>query len=145
MKLIDKSGKIYWSTNSVNHDQPLFPSIFGGIFLLAKLTIVVVDADTTTITQLDGETGQVVAVYDTGINEIIDAFTEHRGVLYVWFRKSFEIHALTPNTGSQIKLFNVIDQPGPMKYIDTEGKMMISCGLFGRRRNYVDFFEVPRM
>ena len=98
VKLIDQTGRVYWSVSSDQQGQPLFvlpwyvSSHGGGI----SSTVIVTDWSNSTLTLLNGDTGEVITrrqlkgwLFPSGVT------TDTTGNVYVYYWRTDEIAVLS--------------------------------------------------
>ena len=148
VKLIDKTGRVYWSVSTDGQGQPLFEYPWYVISDIERNTVTVTDMHNNTLTVLNGDTGDVIkrrSVKDKGPRGVT---TGPSGNIYVCYYFTQEVAELTGDLAEERILLSQQNGlgygPRVIAYDKSCGQLITSYsyGLFGSDNNSVDVFEL---
>ena len=146
VKLIDKTGRVYWSVSTDGQGQSLFSNPKNVTSDIEKNTITVTDWWSNTLTVLNGDTGDVIkrrSVKDKWPQGIT---TGPSGNIYVCYRDTSEVAELTEDLVEERILLSqqdgLGDTPFAIAYDKRCGQLITSYYLFSSDGNSVDVFDL---
>ena len=143
MKLIDLTGKVYWSVSSDQHGQSLFcsPWYLDSHDAGRSSTVIVTDLDNHTLTLLNGETGEVITRRQLQGKRPKGVTTDTAGNVYVCYYWTDEVSVLSEDVSEEKILLSRQDGlsgcPRAIVYDDKTHQLLISCN-----KNIVDSFKL---
>ena len=146
VKLIDKTGRVYWSVSSDDQGQPLFRFPQYVTCDIDRNTVTVTDRGNNTLTVLNGDTGDVIkrgSVKDKGPRGVT---TGPSGNIYVCYYYTREVAELTGDLAEERILLSQQDGlgnwPYAIAYDKSCGQLITSYYLASGGRNSVDVFDL---
>ena len=152
VKLIDQTGRVYWSVSSHQQGQPLFS---GPLYVSSpgggrSSTVIVTDRDNNTLTLLNGDTGEVITRRQLKQWKCpVGVTTDSSGNVYICYLWISEVEVLSGDLSEEKTLLFVQDglngQPLAIVYDDEDHRLIISYGLPGfydKRNDQVDVFHL---
>ena len=146
VKLIDKTGRVYWSVSTDGQGQSLFSNPEFVTSDIERNTVTVTDWDNNTLTVLNGDTGAVIkrrSVEDKSPNGIT---TGSSGNIYVCYSNTREVAELTGDLAEERILLSQQDGLGNWSYAiaydKISGHLITSYGYYSGDRNSVDVFDL---
>ena len=146
VKLIDKTGRVYWSVSSDGQGQPLFKYPQYVISDIERNIVTVTDSGNKTLTVLNGDTGDVIKrrsvkdKFPTGVT------TGSSGNIYVCYYHTHEVAVLTGDLAEERILLSqqdgLRDRPWDIAYDKSCGQLITSYSLDGIDDNSVDVFDL---
>ena len=146
VKLIDKTGRVYWSMSSDDQGQLLFRFPQNVTSDIEKNTVAVTDWDNNTLTVLNGDTGAVIKR-----RRVEDKFprgvtTGSSGNIYVCYLNTDEVAVLTGDLAEERILLSQQDglghRPLFIAYDKSCGQLITSYGYYSSDKNSVDVFDL---
>ena len=145
VKLIDKTGRVYWSVSTDGQGQSLFTSPLYVTSDIERNTVTVTDWDNNTLTVLNGDTGDVIKRRSVKDNPE-GVTTGPSGNIYVCYSDTREVAVLTEDLAEERILLSQQDGLGVGPYAITydkiSGHLITSYAWFGGDRNSVDIWEL---
>ena len=139
VKLIDKTGTVYWSVSTDNQGQSLFADPRHVTSDVERSTVTVTDMGNNTLTVLNSDTGVVIKRRNVKVKSPTGVTTEPSGNIYVCYLKTNEVAELTGNLGEERTLLSQQDGLG-------EGPRAIaydkSCGQLITSYNNCDSVDI---
>ena len=155
VKLIDKTGRVYWSVSSDGQGQslfsdPMFDSLFSiPMFVTSDIernTVTVTDFGNFTLTLLNGDTGDIIKRRDVDDKGPYGVTTGPSGNIYVCYYDTREVAELTGDLSEERILLSQQDGLGVGPYAITydkiSGQLITSYYWFGCNSNNVDIWEL---
>ena len=146
VKLIDKTGRVYWSVSSDGLGQSLFRNPGSLTSDIERSTVTVTDHNNNTLTVLNGDTGDVIkrrSVKDKGPRDVT---TGPSGNIYVCYYYTHEVAELTGDLAEERILLSqqdgLGDKPWPIAYDKSCGQLITSYGYMSDSRNSVDVWKL---
>ena len=148
VKLIDKTGRVYWSVSSDDQGQPLFRFPQYVTSDIERNTVTVTDCGNDTLTVLNGDTGDVIkrrSVKDKGPRGVT---TGPSGNIYVCYFATFEVAVMTGDLAEERILLSqqdgLGDGPYAIAYDKSRDHLITSYRnlLFSGKNNSVDVWEL---
>ena len=144
VKLIDKTGRVYWSVSSDDQGQSLFSNPLYVTSDIERNTVTVTDCENNTLTVLNGDTGDVIkrSVKDKCPRGVT---TWPSGNIYVCYCGTHEVAVLTGDLTQERILLSqqdgLCDGPYAITYDKISGHLITSYHWFGGD-NSVDIWEL---
>ena len=152
IKLIDRSGQVYWSRSLGIPGQTLLahlfdPPVHNTCYLENnRLIVIISDHRNQTITKVDGDTGDVIKVNALSAKGPTGISIDSRSNLYVCYRDSHELCAWTSDMGCYRILLSTRDgldeYPWCVKYNDCNRQLLVSYSSRSKARNRFDCYNV---
>ena len=146
VKLIDRTGRVYWSMSSDGQGQSLFSNPPYVTSDIERNTVTVTDCGNKTLTVLNGDTGDVIkrrSVKDKGPRGVT---TGPSGNIYVCYRDTREVAELTGDLTKERIFLSKQDglgvRPYAITYDKISGHLITSYNWFGGNSNSVDVWEL---
>ena len=146
VKLIDKTGRVYWSMSSDDQGQSLFSEPRYVTSDIERNTVTVTDCGNNTLTVLNGDTGAVIkrrSVKDKGPRGVT---TGPSGNIYVCYCGTREVAELTGDLAEERILLSqqdgLGDRPWSIAYDKSCGQLITSYSLSSYKNNSVDVFDI---
>ena len=146
VKLIDKTGRVYWSMSTDDQGQSLFNCSLYVTSNIERNIVTVTDLENNTLTVLNGDTGDVIkrrSVKDKGPRGVT---TGPSGNIYVCYRDTREVAELTGDLAEERVLLSqqngLSDEPWAIKYDKISGQLITSYNWLGSDGNSVDVFDL---
>ena len=149
VKLIDQTGRVYWSLSSDQQGQPLFrwPRYVSSPGAGRSSTVIVTDSGNHTLTLLNGDTGNVITrrqlkgKYPSGVT------ADSAGNFYVCYRGTSEVAVLSGNLSEEKILLSAKDGLGDLPRIivcDDEAHQLtiFYCGQYNSGCDDIDSFQL---
>ena len=146
VKLIDKTGRVYWSVSTDAQRQSLFSKPWYVTSDIERNIITVTDWGNNTLTVLNGDTGDVIKrrsvkdKFPTGVT------TGPSGNIYVCYFDTREVAELTGDLAEERILLSqqdgLGDSPWSIVYDKSCGQLITSYGWCSSDRNSVDVFDL---
>ena len=150
VKLIDRTGRVYWSVSSDDQGQSLFnrPMFEFVTSDIERNTVTVTDCGNNTLTVLNGDTGDVIK--RRSVNTVwsfpkspYGITTGPSGNIYVCYSDTHEVAELTGDLAEERILLSQQDglgiQPQAIAYDKTSGQLITS---YSHYCNSVEFWEL---
>ena len=146
VKLIDKTGRVYWSMSTDDQGQSLFNSPRYLTSDVERSTVTVTDWGNKTLTVLNGDTVDVIKRRSVKDKELQGVTTGPSGNIYVCYSDTHEVAVLTGDLAEERILLSQQDSLGNRPYVITydkiSGHLITSYNWFGGDRNSVDIWEL---
>ena len=145
VKLIDKTGRVYWSVSTDGQGQPLFEYPWYVISDIERNTITVTDFWTNTLTVLNGDTGDVIKRRCVKDKSPQGVTTGQSGNIYVCYYNTREVAELTGDLAEERILLSQQDGlgDGPLAIAyDKSCGQLITSYVYISDRNSVDIFDL---
>ena len=152
VKMIDRTGRVYWSTSLDDKGEPLFAAPVRNTCFVENKALVVFIADTWftnhSITKLNGDTGEVINVCKLAEPEYDVPGITHdaRGNLFVSYRQTHGFAVLSSNLDCRKTLLTITEGLGPrpntLTYNESNGELFVTFSFRSGRRNLVDCYIV---
>ena len=147
VKLIDKTGRVYWSMSTDDQGQSLFSQPRFVTSDIERNTVTVTDWGNNTLTVLNGDTGAVIkrrSVKDKGPRGVT---TGPSGNIYVCYFNTRDVAELTGDLSEERILLSqqdvLGDRPSAIAYDKSCGHLITSSYYWlGSDRNSVDVFDL---
>ena len=141
VKLIDQSGKEYWSLSSGQDESALFKSqLYATKLDETTSKIIVTDRDTNSLTVIDGDTGDIVTRHQTESRGPFGVTTDNKGYVYVCYWDSREVAVLSEDLKEETILLSkengLGEKPQAIVYDSVHDQLVISYFMC----DYVDRF-----
>ena len=149
VKLIDQTGRVYWSVSPDQQGQPLFrwPWYVSSSGDGRSSTLIVTDWGNHTLTLLNGDNGEIITrrqlkeKYPNGVT------TDSAGNVYVCYRETFEVAVLSGNLSEETILLSaqdgLSDLPEAIVCDDEAHQLTISyCGIYDSGCDDIDCFQL---
>ena len=151
VKLIDQTGKVYWSASTDQQGRPLFgiPEYVHCHDDVGAATVVVTDRDKNALVLLKAETGEVVTTRQLKGNERpCAATTDAEGNIYACYNMSKEVSVLTADLTEERILLKKRDfqgrRPEVAVYDDIRKELIVSYGvILPNHTTSIDGFQFP--
>ena len=144
VKLIDLTGKVYWSVSSDQQGQSLFshPEYLTSHDEGRSSTVTVTDYSNDTLTLLNGETGEVITRRQLQWKRPRGVTTDTAGNVYVCYYWTREVSVLSGDLSEEEILLSTQDglsgKPQAIVYDDKTHQLLISYG----SNDIVDSFKL---
>ena len=152
VKLIDQTGRVYWSVSSHQQGQPLFrwPWYVSGPGDGRSSTVIVTDWGYHTLTLLNGDTGEVITRRQLKEREGPEGVTtDSSGNVYICYCGTSEVAVLSGDLSEEKILLSIQDglngQPLAIVYDDEDHRLIISYGssvFYVKHYEQVDVFHL---
>ena len=146
VKLIDKTGRVYWSVSTDDQRQPLFEYPWYVTSDIERNTVTVTDWRDNTLTVLNGDTGDVIKRRSVKDKSPQGVTTGPSGNIYVCYYKTHEVAELTEDLAEERILLSqqdgLSDRPFAITYHKSCGQLIISYSLYSSDRNSVAVFDL---
>ena len=146
VKLIDKTGRVYWSVSSDGQGQSLFCQPVLVTSDIDRNTVAVTDCGNDTLTVLNGDTGDVIKRRSVKDKTPLGVTTGPSGNIYVCYKCTCEVAVLTGDLAEERILLSqqdgLGDRPWSIAYDKTSGQLITSNDFFRGGENYVDVWEL---
>ena len=146
VKLIDKTGRVYWSMPTDDQGQSLFSNPDFVTSDIDRNTVTVTDCGNNTLTVLNGDTGDVIKRRSVKDKCPWGVTTGPSGNIYVCYCGTREVAVLTEELSEERILLSeqdgLDDTPLAIAYDKSCGQLITSYGLFGCNSNSVDIWEL---
>ena len=146
VKLIDKTGRVYWSVSTDGQGQSLFSDPQYMTSDIERNTVTVTDSGNNTLTVVNGDTGDVIKRRSVKNKEPLGVTTGPSGNIYVCYYDTHEVAVLTGDLTEERILLSqqdgLSDEPWSILYDKSCGQLITSYGWLGSDRNSVDVFDV---
>ena len=146
VKLIDKTGRVYWSVSTDDQGQSLFEYTWCVISDIERNTVTVTDCDNNTLTVLNGDTGGVIkrrSVKDKGPRGVT---TGSSGNIYVCYKDTREVAVMTGDLAEERILLSRQNGlgagPWAIVYDKSCGQLIASYGWYSGYEKSVDVFDL---
>ena len=147
VKLIDQTGRMYWSVSTDKQGRQLFecPGNACCHYDGGTSTVVVTDLAMNTLTQLNAETGDVVTIRQLeGYKTHLGVTTDMAGNVYVCFNASKEVSVFTGDLSEERILLTTRDglsgHPYAIVYDETRSQLIVSYFQIGS--SSIDCFQL---
>ena len=146
VKLIDKTGRVYWSVSTDGQGQSLFTSPLYVTSDIERNTVTVTDSDNKTLTVLNGDTGDVIQRRSVKDKWPYGVTTGPSGNIYVCYNHTREVAVLTEDLAEERILLSQQDgmgnRPWSIAYDKSSGQLITPYSWFGDDRKHVDVWEL---
>ena len=146
VKLIDKTGRVYWSVSTDDQGQRLFRFPQYVTSDIERNTVTVTDWDNNTLTVLNGDTGAVIKRRSVEDKSPHGVTTGPSGNIYVCYFNTDEVAELTGDMTEERILLSqqdgLDDETLAITYDKSRGQFITSYGLFSSDDNSVDVFDL---
>ena len=146
VKLIDKTGRIYWLVSTDCQGQSLFSDPRYVTSDIERNTVTVTDCGNKTLTVLNGDTGDVIKRRSVKHKYPEGVTTGPSGNIYVCYYYTHEVAELTGDLAEERILLSqqdgLSDSPCSIVYDKSCGQLIASYGWLGSDRNSVDVFDL---
>ena len=146
VKLIDKTGRVYWSVSTDGQGQSLFEYPRYVTSDIERNTVTVTDCWNHTLTVLNGDTGGVIKRISLRYKHPRGVTTGPSGNIYVCYYNTREVAELTGDMSEERILLSqqngLGDRPRVIAYDKSCGQLITSYGLFDSDDNSVDVFDL---
>ena len=150
VKLIDKTGKVYWSRSIDCEENELFkyPRCNTCFSYKRKLTVAVTDYNKRTITKLSGRTGDVKTVCRLDEKDPFGVTHDKKGNIYVCYRETNEIAVWSEDMETQKIILSENDGlgmwPNCIKHVGATNQLFVCySGLKDTNsRNFIDCYQL---
>ena len=146
VKLIDKTGRVYWSVSTDGQGQPLFEYPWYVISDIERSTVTVTDWGNNTLTVLNGDIGDVIKRRSLEDKWPRGVATGSSGNIYVCYYNTREVAELTGDLAEERILLSQQDGlgnwPYAIAYDKISGHLITSYCRFCSDRNSVDIWEL---
>ena len=146
VKLIDKTGRIYWSVSTDDQGQSLFNNPKYVTSDIERNTVTVTDCGTNTLTVLNGDTGDVIRRRSLIYKSPEGVTTGPSGNIYVCCYNTREVAELTGDLAEERIPLSQLDGlgnwPHGIAYDKISGHLITSYNWFDGDRNSVDIWEL---
>ena len=148
VKLIDQTGRVYWSVSSDQQRQPLFsdPCYVSSPGDGRSSTVIVTNEGNDTLTLLNGDTGEVITRRQLKKKCPEGVTTDTTGNVYVCYGMTGEIAVLSGDLSEEKILLSRQDdlscRPQAMVYDDEAHQLIISYNGYWPDYNEVDVFQL---
>ena len=146
VKLIDKTGRVYWSVSSDDQGQSLFSIPQYVISDIERNIVTVTDTGNNTLTVLNGDTGDVIKRRSVKYKYPWGVTTGPSGNIYVCYEYTCEVAELTGDLAEERILLSKQDdlgvRPTAIAYDKISGHLITSYYWIGSDSNSVDIWEL---
>ena len=146
VKLIDKTGRDYWSMSTDDQGQSLFNNPLYVTSDIERSTVTVTDWGNKTLTVLNGDTGDVIKRRSVKDKSPAGVTSGPFGNIYVCYKYTREVAVLTGDMSEERILLShqdgLGDRPWDIAYDKSCGQLITSYRWFGDDRNSVDIWEL---
>ena len=142
VKLIDKTGRVYWSMSSDGQGQSLFSNPWYVTSDIERNTVTVTDCRNNTLTVVNGDTGDVIKRRSVKDKRPQGVTTGPSGNIYVCYFITHEVAELTGDLAEERILLSqqdgLDDEPLAIVYDKSCGQLITSNGYY----NIVDVWKL---
>ena len=146
VKLIDKTGRVYWSVSTDGQRQSLFSKPWYVTSDIERNTVTVTDWGNNTLTVLNGDTGDVIKRRSVKDKSPQGVTTGPSGNIYVCYFDTREVAELTGDLAEERILLSqqdgLGDSPWSIVYDKSCGQLSTSYGYYSSDNNSVDVFDL---
>ena len=146
VKLIDKTGRVYWSVSTDDQGQSLFSNPMYVTSDIERNTVTVTDWGNNTLTVLNGDTGDVIKRRSVKDKRPWGVTTGPSGNIYVCYNGTREVAELTGDLSEERILLSqqdgLSDTPWSIAYDKSFGQLITSYGYYSGDKNSVDVFDL---
>ena len=146
VKLIDKTGRVYWSVSSDDQGQSIFGYPLYVTSDIKRSTVTVTDSLNDTLTVLNGDTGDVIKRRSVKDKSPEGVTTGPSGNIYVCYKFTREVAELTGDLAEKRILLSRQDGlgnwPYAIAYDKISGHLITSYNWLGCNKNSVDIWEL---
>ena len=146
VKLIDKTGRVYWSMSTDDQGQLLFSIPQYVTSDIERSTVTVTDSGNDTLTVLNGDTGDVIKRRSVKDKRPYGVTTGPSGNIYVCYLSTRAVAELTGDLAQERILLSQQDGLGDrllaIAYDKTSGQLITSYDFLSGIENYVDVWEL---
>ena len=146
VKLIDTTGRIYWSMSTDGQGQSLFIDPDYVTSDIERNTVTVTDCGNNTLTVLNGDTGGVIKRRSVKAKGPRGVTTGPSGNIYVCYRDTREVAELTGDLAEERIILSqqdgLGDKPWPIAYDKTSGQLITSYYNFSSEDDSVDVWKL---
>ena len=146
VKLIDKTGRVYWSVSSDDQGQWLFANPRYVTSDIERNTVTVTDYWNNTLTVLNGDTGDVIKRRSVKDKWPQGVTTGPSGNIYVCYYNTDEVAELTGTLAEERIILSQRDdlgrRPQAITYDKTSGQLITSYNYNSRKVNSEDVWEL---
>ena len=152
VKLIDQTGRVYWSLSSGQQGQPLFsgPCYVSSPGDGRSSTVIVTDRGKNTLTLLNGDTGEVMTRHQLKQGKgPVGVTTDSAGNAYVCYCWTSEVAVLSGDLSEEKSLLSrqngLSGLPQAIVYDDEDHRLIISYGssvFYAKHYEQVDVFHL---
>ena len=146
VKLIDKTGRVYWSMSSDDQGQSLFSKPKFVTSDIERNTVTFTDRGNKTLTVLNGDTGAVIKRRSVKDKSLRGVTTGPSGNIYVCYRDTRKFAELTGDLAEERILLSqqdgLGDGPLAIAYDKSCGQLITSYSLYSSDHNIVDVWEL---
>ena len=146
VKLIDKTGRVYWSMPTDDQGQSLFNNPRYVTSDIERNTVTVTDWGNKTLTVLNGDTGDVIKRRSVKDKSPYGVTTGPSGNIYVCYFNTHEVAELTGDLAEERILLSqqdgLGDEPYAIAYDKSCGQLITSYGYYSSANNSVDVWEL---
>ena len=146
VKLIDKTGRVYWSVSTNDQGQSLFSIPRYVTSDIERNTVTVTDCGNNTLTVLNGDTGDVIKRRSVKYKSPRGVTTGPSGNIYVCYNNTREVAVLTGDLSEErILLFQqdgLDDTPYAIAYDKSRGQLITSYYCYCSDHNSVAVFDL---
>ena len=144
VKLIDRTGRVYWSVSTDDQGQSLFSTPRYVNCDIERNTVTVTDWGNNTLTVLNGDTGAIIKRRSVKDKSPQGVTTGPSGNIYVCYCGTREVAVLTGDLSEERILLSqqdgLGDRPRVISYDKSCGQLITSYNWLGSDRNSVDVF-----
>ena len=146
VKLIDKTGRVYWSVSTDDQGQSLFNLPWFVTSDMERNTVTVTDRGNKTLTVLNGDTGDVIKRRSVKYKCPYGVTTGPSGNIYVCYNNTREVAELTGDLAEERILLSqqdgLDDGPYAIAYDKSCGQLITSYAYYSSDKNSVDVFDL---
>ena len=146
VKVIDKTGRVYWSVSTDDQGQSLFNSPWFVTSDIERNTVTVTDHWNNTLTVLNGDTGDVIKRRSVKHKCLRGITTGPSGNIYVCYYYTGEVAVLTGDLAQERILLSQQDGLGDeleaIAYDKSCGQLITSYANYSSYDNIVDVWEL---
>ena len=146
VKLIDKTGRVYWSMPTDDQGQSLFSDPRYVTSNIDRNTVTVTDWGNNTLTVLNGDTGDVIKRRSVKYKGLRGVTTGPSGNIYVCYCGTREVAELTGDLAEERIILSqqngLGDRPYAIAYDKSCGQLITSYGPYSSDDNSVDVFDL---
>ena len=146
VKLIDKTGRVYWSVSTDGQGQPLFEYPWYVISDIERNTVTVTGWRNNTLTVLNGDTGAIIKRRSVEDKSPAGVTTGPSGNIYVCYFDTREVAELTGDMSEERILLSqqdgLGDAPSAIAYDKSCGQLITSYVNYSSDDNSVDVFDL---
>ena len=146
VKLIDRTGRVYWSMSSDDQGQSLFSRPRYVTSDTERNTVTITDWGNETSTVLNGDTGDVIKRRSVKDKSSAGVTTGPSGNIYVCYFNTHEVAELTGDLAEERILLSqqdgLGDGPSAIAYDKSCGQLITSYGYYSSANNSVDVFDL---